>query len=105
MDSSHLGGTLLGTIAILNTARRFAEEDGRVKRIEDWWRMPQPEKDKYIDRVWAMLKEKSQSEFKDAKGAKLRYAPCCNQAVKVFCVCDQCTECPAHGRVCHGSHD
>lgn len=44
-------------------------------------------------------------QFKDANGAGLRYAPCCAKAVKTFCVCNQCTECPEHGRVCHGSHD
>lgn len=33
-----------------------------------------------------------------------RYA-CCEKAVHVGCVCMYSTDCPEHGRRCHGSHD
>lgn len=30
---------------------------------------------------------------------------CCEQAVRVFCVCRASYKCPVHGQTCHGSHE
>jgi hypothetical protein len=30
---------------------------------------------------------------------------CCAQAIPIHCVCRVSTQCPEHGRKCHGTHD
>lgn len=39
-----------------------------------------------------------------AKEELARYA-CCELATQAHCVCVFSTDCPVHGRRCHGSHD
>ena len=48
-------------IAILNTARRIAREQGK-----DWWSLPKSERDEFVTKAWEFAKQPG-TEIKTVK--------------------------------------